>query len=36
MPARDFLDTSVLVYAYDSSDSRKQRVAQDHVRRALA
>jgi len=36
MPAPDFLDTNVLVYAYDSSDSRKQRVAQDLVRRALA
>ena len=33
---RVFLDTNVLVYAYDSSDSRKQRVAQDLVRRALA
>jgi predicted nucleic acid-binding protein len=36
MPAPDFLDTNVLVYAYDPSDPRKQRVAQDLVRRALA
>jgi len=36
MPAPEFLDTTVLVCAYDSSDSRKQRVAQDLVRRALA
>ena len=31
----EFLDTNVLVYAYDPSDSRKQRIAQDLVRRAL-
>ena len=36
MPAPDFLDTNVLVYAYDPSDPGKQRVAQDLVRRALA
>ncbi len=36
MTAREFLDTNVLVYAYDSSDRRKQRAAQDLVRRALA
>jgi predicted nucleic acid-binding protein len=36
MPAPDFLDTNVLVYAYDSADPRKQRVAQDLVRKALA
>ena len=36
MPAPDFLDTSVLVYAYDPGDPRKQRVAQDLVTRALA
>jgi predicted nucleic acid-binding protein len=35
MPAPDFLDTNVLVYAYDPSDTRKQRIAQDLVRRAL-
>jgi len=35
MPALEFLDTNVLVYAYDPGDSRKQRVAQDLVRRAL-
>ena len=36
MPAPDFLDANVLVYAYDPSDARKQRIAQDLVRRALA
>jgi predicted nucleic acid-binding protein len=35
MPAPEFLDTNVLVYAYDPGDPRKQRVAQDLVRRAL-
>ena len=36
MPAPEFLDTNVLVYAYDPGDLRKQRVAQDLVRRTLA
>lgn len=36
MPAPDFLDTNVLVYAYDPSDLAKQHVAQDLVRRAIA
>jgi predicted nucleic acid-binding protein len=36
MPAPEFLDTNVLVYAYDPGDPRKQRIAQDLVRRALA
>lgn len=36
MPAPEFLDTNVLVYAYDPGDPRKQRVAQGLVRRALA
>jgi len=36
MHAPEFLDTNVLVYAYDPSDPRKQRAAQDLVRRALA
>lgn len=31
----DFLDTNVLVYAHDVTDSRKQRIAQDLVRKAL-
>lgn len=35
MPAPEFLDANVLVYAYDPGDPRKQRVAQDLVRRAL-
>lgn len=36
MPGHDFLDTNVLVYAYDISDRPKQRVAQDLVRKAVA
>jgi predicted nucleic acid-binding protein len=36
MPAPEFLDTNVLAYAYGRGDSRKQRIAQDLVRRALA
>ena len=36
MPAPDFLDTNILVYAYDPSDPHKQRIAQDLVRKALA
>ena len=36
MPALEFLDTNVLVYAYDPGDSRKQRMAQELIRRALA
>jgi predicted nucleic acid-binding protein len=36
MPAPEFLDTNVLVYAYDPGDSRKQRIAQGLVRKALA
>jgi predicted nucleic acid-binding protein len=36
MPAPEFLDTNVLVCAYDPGDSRKQRIAQDLVRKALA
>jgi predicted nucleic acid-binding protein len=36
MPAPDFLDSNVLVYAYDVSDSRKRRLAQDLVRKAIA
>lgn len=35
MPAPDFLDTNVLVYAYDVTDSRKQRIAQDLIRKAV-
>src|SRR5713226_5908561 len=36
MTAPDFLDTNILVYAYDSSDPKKQQQAQDLIRRALA
>src|ERR1700690_1068519 len=32
----DFLDTNILVYAYQYTDSRKQGIAQDLVRRAVA
>jgi predicted nucleic acid-binding protein len=36
MPAPDFLDANVLVYAYDASDRRKRQIAQELVRSALA
>ena len=36
MSALEFLDTNILVYAYDPSDSRKQQIAQGLVRRAVA
>lgn len=36
MPAPDFIDTNILVYAYDPSDKRKQQIAQGFLRRALA
>ncbi|MFL6437507.1 MAG: PIN domain-containing protein [Terriglobales bacterium] len=36
MPVPDFLDTNVLVYAYDASDKRKQGIARELVRRAVA
>ena len=36
MSAPDFLDTNILVYAYDPSDRRKQQIARDLVRKALA
>jgi predicted nucleic acid-binding protein len=36
MPGPDFLDTSVLLYAYDVTDPAKQRAAQDLVRKAVA
>jgi predicted nucleic acid-binding protein len=35
-PPPDFLDTNVLVYAYDVNDPTKQHVAQDLLRRAVA
>lgn len=35
MPAPDFLDTNILLYAYDPSDRRKQLIAHDLVRKAL-
>ena len=36
MPGPDFLDTNILVYAYDVTDPAKQSVAQDLVRRSVA
>jgi len=36
MSGPDFLDTNVLVYAYDASEPVKQRIAQELVRRAVA
>jgi predicted nucleic acid-binding protein len=36
MPAPDFIDTNVLVYAYDAGDLRKQDIAQNLVRGAVA
>lgn len=36
MSGPDFLDTNVLVYAYDVTDPGKQRIAQDLVRKAVA
>lgn len=36
MSALEFLDTNVLLYAYDPSDPRKQQIAQGLVRRAVA
>jgi len=35
MPGPDFLDTNVLVYAYDSLSPGKQRVARDLVHKAI-
>src|SRR5947209_4074838 len=36
MPGAEFLDTNILVYAYDISDPEKQRVAQELVSKAVA
>ena len=36
MPGRDFLDSNVVVYAYDVTNPAKRRIAQDLVRRAVA
>ena len=36
MSALDFLDTNVLVYAYDASAPAKRQIAQNLLRRALA
>jgi predicted nucleic acid-binding protein len=35
MSAPDFLDSNILVYSYDVIDPRKQRIAQDLLRRAI-
>ena len=36
MSAVEFLDASILVYAYDRKDPRKQKIAQGLLRRAVA
>jgi len=36
MSAPEFLDTNVLVYAYDAASPRKQRIAQQLVRKAFS
>lgn len=36
MSVPDFLDSNVLVYAYDSSNPKKQRIAQVLIERAIA
>lgn len=36
MTAPDFLDTNILVYAYDASQPRKQQVARELVLRGIA
>ena len=36
MSAPDFLDTNILVYAYDTTDLRKRRIAQDLLLRAFS
>lgn len=35
MPDPDFLDTNILVHAYDPSDRKKQRIARELVRKAI-
>lgn len=35
MSAPDFLDTNILVYAYDAGSLRKRKIAQDLVRKAM-
>lgn len=36
MSGSDFLDTNVLVYAYQLNDPKKQRIAQELLKRAVA
>jgi predicted nucleic acid-binding protein len=36
MTATEFLDTNVLVYAYDLNDRRKQHIAQELLQRAVS
>ncbi len=36
MSAHDFLDTNVLVYAYETADPRKQQIAQQMIKSAVA
>lgn len=35
MPDRDFVDTNILVYAYNTHDAEKQRRAQEVIRRGI-
>jgi predicted nucleic acid-binding protein len=35
MSAPEFLDSNILVYAYDDTDPRKKGIAQDFVKRAI-
>jgi predicted nucleic acid-binding protein len=35
MSVPEFLDTNILVYAYDPTNTRKQRIARDLMRRAI-
>jgi predicted nucleic acid-binding protein len=36
MPVPDFLDTNVLLYAYDPNNRKKRGIAMDLLRKALA
>ncbi|MCZ2152213.1 MAG: PIN domain-containing protein [Bryobacterales bacterium] len=36
MSGRDFLDTNVLVYAYDSTDTHRRLIAQNLLKKAVA
>ena len=36
MSAPDFLDSNILIYAYDPKDSRRQEIARELLKRAIA